>query len=176
MAQTPRSFDDLVTLFADNAARKVDAVQLRDFLVSALGCYGSLQITGGSTALGLTATPAAVTSWLLAPAALNSSVTPNLPAGELRLNSDGIWRAEFSASFLVSAAPDRFLWQLRLDAVVIAGGQRDVDGALAAREPVQVAVPFSAVAGQKLTVYAAAIGAAGDAALEHANLNVHRVG
>lgn len=171
---TARSRADLLTAYADNIAKAIKPVHHRDFVDSALNCYGSLHIDGGSTALGLTAAPAVISTWTSSGPAGNT--TPNLPGGELQADADGIWAVEFSASFLVSVAPDRFLFQLRNNAVLVAGGQRDIDGALAARVGVHVRQLVSLTAGDDLSVYAAAVGAAGDAALEHANLVAHRIG
>jgi hypothetical protein len=174
MAQTPRSIAALEALLADNAARGISAVDLRDFLESSLGCFGALHIDGGAIALGLTATPAEVQTWVSSPVARN--VTADLVNGRLQLDSDGIWRIDFSASFIVSTSTDRFVWQLRADALAIAGAQRDVTGVLGERASVHVSQLYDAVAGVEVSVYAAAAGAVGDATLEYANLVAHRVG
>ncbi|MEE9395176.1 MAG: hypothetical protein V3W41_22015 [Planctomycetota bacterium] len=174
MAQTSRSIADLETLLATNGARGISGIDVRDLMESAMGCYGGLHIDGGSTALSLTATPAEVDTWLSSANLRNT--TADLVNGRLQLDSDGIWRLDFSASFIVVTATDRFNWQLRADAVAIAGGQRDVTGVLAERASVHISQLYTAVAGAEISVYAAAVGAAGDATLEHANLVAHRVG
>jgi hypothetical protein len=176
MAQTARSFAALEALFADNTDEDIDAVQLRDFLESALGCYGQLEIDGGSTAEGLTATPAKLDTWLALGPGRNTSSDIVSPAGDLQLDADGIWAVSFEASFLVATGTDRFAFALRADNVAVTGFGAEITGTLGERVQVSFKGLYSATSGVALSVYAAAVGAAGDITIEHARLAAHRVG
>jgi hypothetical protein len=48
MAETPRSRADLLALMPDNVSGQISPRDLRDALVTALGCYGLVQVTGGA--------------------------------------------------------------------------------------------------------------------------------
>lgn len=176
MAQTPRSIDDLETLLADNEAGAISAQDVRDLMESALGCYGQLKTDGGSTAESLSATPAEIDTWLTSGPCRNTTPDITSPVGELQLDADGIWALHFDASFLVTGATDRFDFELRADDVAIAGAQAQVTGTLGERVAVSMTALYSATSGVGISVYAAAIGAAGDITIEHARLTAFRVG
>jgi hypothetical protein len=173
MAQTARSFAALEALLADNSAGDITAVKLRDFLESALGCYGSLRIALGSTAEVLTATPAKVATWLTKGPSRNTALT--LASG-VQLDSDGIWFVSFDASFLVTTSTDRFRFALRADNVEVPGFACEVTGVLGERAAVSFADSYPATSGVELSIYAEAIGAAGDVTIENGRFGAHRVG
>lgn len=59
MADTVRTKSSLLSIYADNSAGDIDEQDGRDLIVSVLGCYAMLYVTGNSTAqTGLSTTPA----------------------------------------------------------------------------------------------------------------------
>ena len=175
MAQTAKPFATLETELADNTAKDISPLRLRNFLESALGCYGAMHIDGGSTAEVLTASATKITGWLTAGLAKNTTPDPTTN-DELTLSVDGIWLVCFSCSFLVTAATDRFKFELRNNDVQVPGFASDVSGTLGDRVVCSWSNVGSFVASDDLTVYATAIGGLGDATLEHAQLTATRVG
>lgn len=176
MAQTARSFAALEALLANNTTRDISATDLRDFLESALGCYGAIHIDGGSTAEVLGAAPTKIDTWLTSGPNRNTTAEITSPAGNLQLDADGIYAVSFDASFLVTGATDRFSFVLRADDVIVPRFTSEITAVLAERAHVGFANLYSATAGVELSVYGAAIGAVGDITIENARLMAHRVG
>ena len=176
MAQTARNFAALEALLADNTDRDISAVDLRDFLESAMGCYGQLEIEGGSTVEGLTASPAKLDTWLAIGPGRNTTTDIVSPAGDLQLDADGIYAVSFDASFLTSTS-DRFTFALRADDVLVTGFSCEVTGITSQRQNASWAGLYSATAGVALSVYGNRdMAGIGDITIEHARLTAHRVG
>jgi len=175
MAQTSRTFAQLEVLLADNTAKGIGPTDLRDFLESAMGCYGSMYADGGSTAASIGATFALlVPPWSAAGPYRN--VVVDLAGSELEINADGIYRVTFSASGIVTGATDRFAVEGRNLGVKIAGLTAEVTGTLTERIYLGFSRSVSLESGDTVAVWAKAVGGVGDLTIEHAQLSVDRVG
>jgi hypothetical protein len=98
MADTQRSLAALQTLLADNTTQQISAQDVRDFLVSALGGYGSIRVIDGATPQGVSgATPEHLGGFTADGDA--SGVTPDFAAGTVSPDVDGVYLAQLSASF-----------------------------------------------------------------------------
>ena len=176
MAQTARSFAALETLLATNGAKDISATALRDFLESAMGCYGSMYVDGGTTAAAIGAAFALlVPPWLVGGTCRNT--TANLAASKLEVDADGIYAISFAATALVTGATDRFAFEVRNLGVKVAGLTAEITGTLGERVGAQIGPrAVSLTAGDEISIYAKAVGGVGDLTIEHAQLALDRVG
>lgn len=177
MAQTARTFAELEALFADGVTKAITALRLRDFLESAIGCYGSMFVDGGSTPEGLTTTPKKLTGWTSAGPARNVVPDP-VTNSRLEINAPGIYSLAFSASFELLTALDAFTFEARSNGVKLPGFSARFSGA-----PPGTIVPIlfgprsvELTGTDNVEVYAYSGTGVGDIALVHATLAVHRVG
>jgi hypothetical protein len=98
MADTPRSLTDLQSLLADNTTGDISPQDLRDFLVSAIGVYGSLTCFDGSTAqTSLGTTPALLTCFTTDGSA--NGTTPANASDSITVNVAGNYDCYFQCSF-----------------------------------------------------------------------------
>lgn len=97
MVDTVRTTAELLTLFADNTTGEISPQDLRDFVVSA-GVYGSLYITGGSTAqTGIGTTATKVTAFTASGDSAN--VTVSVADDRITLDNEGVYQINFAGSF-----------------------------------------------------------------------------
>ena len=98
MSGTARQLSDLDTLFADNVVGAISPQDLRDFLWTALGCYGSLYCFNAATAQGgLGTTPAKLDCFTVEGNAAN--VTPDAATDTLQVGITGKYDGMFQVSF-----------------------------------------------------------------------------
>ena len=98
MADTARSLTDLQTLLADNVAGAISPQDLRDFLVTALGVYGSLSCFDASTSqTSLGTTPALLTCFTADGNA--NGTTPANASDSITVNVAGNYDVYFQCSF-----------------------------------------------------------------------------
>ena len=97
MADTPRSLTSLQSLLADNATGEIGAQDLRDFLVSALGVYGSITCFEASTQQDNPDTGAKLTCFTTNGAA--NGTTPDHTNDQITINVAGVYDIYFQASF-----------------------------------------------------------------------------
>jgi hypothetical protein len=177
MSQTPRTFAELLAAFANNDSKGITALRLRDFVESAMGCYGSMFVDGGSAPEGLTTTPQKLTGWTSAGASRN--VTPDpVTNNRLEIGATGIYDLSFSASFQLLTALDAYTFEARANGTKLPGFSARFSGA-----PPGTVVPISfgprpveLVDGDDIEIYAYSDAAAGDILLVHAQVAVSRVG
>lgn len=98
MADVARSKADLLALFADNITGAISEQDLRDFVVSLLGEYGSLKTISGVTNQAQTATPVKMTGWTAD--GLSVGVTVAHANDEMTIVTDGVYRVEWDACFI----------------------------------------------------------------------------
>lgn len=177
MAQTARTFAELEAHFAGGIPESITPLRLRDFLESAMGCYGSMFVDGGSTPEGLTASPQKLAGWTSAGVARNVVPGPTT-SNRLEVNAPGIYSVSFGASYEILTALDGFTFEVRNNDVKLSGFSAYFSGAPPG-SIVPVAIgprPVELAGGDDLSVYAYSAAGAGDIALVHAHLAVHRVG
>lgn len=95
MADTERSLTALQSLLANNTTGDISPQDLRDFLVSAFGGYGSIYVTGGSTAQTVSGTPAKMTGFA-ANGPSSSSVTPDHTNDQITVTIAGDYAIDLS--------------------------------------------------------------------------------
>jgi hypothetical protein len=126
MADTARSLPELQSLLADNELGNISAQDLRDMLVSVLGCYGSISVTGGTTAQGsLGTTPVKLTPFdtdgdadNMTPDSANDQIQVAL-AGKylvnLELSYSGTASTTFVTGISINGAPTAFKAERAVD-------------------------------------------------------------
>jgi hypothetical protein len=175
MAQTARPFAELETLFADGVSKAITALRLRDFLESALGCYGSMYVEGGSTAEGLTITPQKLTGWTSA--GVQRNVLADVGNDRLIINATGIYMVSLGMSFETIAALDTYEVDARINEVKAPGLSSGFGpippGTIV---PASFGRPLELVQNDYLEIWGWSTGGVGDIKIQHAQLSVDRVG
>ena len=174
MSQNPKPFATLETELADNTSKAITPLNLRNFLESALGCYGSLYTEGGVTTEGLTGTLAKVDTWLSAGTASNT--TPDPTNNQLTIDAEGVYLVEFNAQYLGAAASDQAWFELRNNNVVVVGARCVSEILVAQRDTASFKQVVSLSVGDDLSIYAKAVGGVGDVTIENAQLIAARIG
>lgn len=103
MPDTARQLSDLQSLFADNTTQEISPQDLRDFLVTAIGCYAQIYVTGGSTAqssIGTGFTP--VTGFTTNGA--DAGISADAANDRITLDVAGVYQVGFQVSFSGSAS------------------------------------------------------------------------
>jgi hypothetical protein len=95
---TIRTNAALQTLFADNTAGAISPQDLRDFLDSIMGVYGSIVLASGVTGQTLaTDTPEQLTEWTAD--GLSNGMTPAFGSDQITIDNSGDYEVAFQASF-----------------------------------------------------------------------------
>jgi hypothetical protein len=95
---TIRTHAALTSLFADNITGDISPQDLRDFLDSIMGVYGSINITGGSTGQALgSATPELMTEWTHD--GVSNGSTPAFATDNITIDNAGVYEVNFACSF-----------------------------------------------------------------------------
>lgn len=98
MADTARTLTALQTLLADNTTGDISPQDLRDFLVSCMGGFGHLYVTGGTTAqASLSGTPAKLTCF--DSDGVNDDVTVANANDRITIATAGEYMVGFNLSF-----------------------------------------------------------------------------
>jgi hypothetical protein len=113
---TIRTNAALQTLFADNITGAISPQDLRDFLDSIMGVYGSIVFEGNAVVQAIiAATPEQLTEWT--GNGLSNGTTPAYASDQITIDNTGIYQVAFQASFQgVSTKIQEF--ELRIDGVV----------------------------------------------------------
>ncbi len=102
-ADTQRSLSALQGLLADNTTGDISPQDLRDFLVSSQGGFGSIYVNGGSTAqTGITGTPAQMTGFVTN--GISSGTTPDHTSDNITVATEGDYLVNASVSFVGSSS------------------------------------------------------------------------
>jgi hypothetical protein len=174
MVDTVKSVADLQALLADNVSGDISAQDLRDFLVSALGIYGSLSCYEAAVEQVDPDTGAKLTCFT---ANGNSAgMTPDHTDDSIAASVAGNYDIAFQASFSgTSSSEIRF--RLRIDGVEQSfgctrklGTAGDIGSASFLAPGVTLAV------GEKITVWVEADGATDDLTVADAQLTARMVG
>ena len=95
---TKRTKAALDILFADNSAGAISPEDLRDFLDSIMGVYGSIVIEAGSTGQTIASGVAEqLTEWTAD--GISNGVTPAFATDQITINHDGDYEIFFQISF-----------------------------------------------------------------------------
>jgi hypothetical protein len=95
---TIKTHTELTALFANNITGDISPADLRDFLDSVLGVYGSINITGGSTGQVLASgVPELMTEWTHDGVA--NGVTPAFGTDNITVDNAGVYEVSFACSF-----------------------------------------------------------------------------
>lgn len=97
MADTPRSLSTLQTLLAENSNGDISSQDIRDFLVTALGVYGSLTCFEAATEQVDPNTGAKLTCFTANGAAFGT--TPDHTNDQITINIAGVYDIAFQVSF-----------------------------------------------------------------------------
>ena len=120
MADTIRTKTALLALYVIGTAGGITAQRLRDFVVSVMGCYGSIVIQGGSTGQTIAVgTPEKFTEWTADGPA--NGTTPAFATDEITIDNAGVYEVFFQTSF-AGITNCVFEFVLRKDAVIAGPG------------------------------------------------------
>ena len=98
MADSPRSVASLQSLLADNTSGQISPQDLRDFLVSALGVYGSITVFEGATQQDDVGTTGTFLTAFDTNGPSNGT-TPDHTGNSITVNVAGIYEVLFSVCF-----------------------------------------------------------------------------
>jgi hypothetical protein len=114
---TIRTNAQLQALLADNTAGDISPQDIRDFLDSVMGVYGSIGIGDGVAGQTLaTDTPEKMTEWTHNGVA--NGMTPAFAADEITILHDGVYHVTFNVSFQGTTG-ETFQFVLRKDNVEV---------------------------------------------------------
>ena len=98
MADVIRTKTELLALAAIGVASGISAQDLRDMLVSILGCYGGIKIVAGSTGQAtVAATPEVMTEWT--DDGISNGTTPAEASNQITIDNAGDYEVHFDCSF-----------------------------------------------------------------------------
>lgn len=113
---TKKTKAELDTLFADNSTGAISETDLRDFVDSVMGVYGSIVFEGNAvTQTVASGVPEQLTEWT--GDGLSNGTTPAFASDQITIDNTGIYQVNFQASFdgLATAIHE---FELRVDGVV----------------------------------------------------------
>ena len=174
MAEAAKAVATLLSNFADNSTGNISAEELRDFVVTALGVYGSItvndasaeQVDIGTTDVKLTCFTADGNSNAMTPSHTNDQITI-LVAGD--------YDVTFTCSFLASAG----VWQMHLaidDVLQPYGFHRKIGIPGDVGSASFIAPGITLAVNEVLSVYVVSEGATDDITVVDAALSVRLVG
>lgn len=174
MVDAAKSLSDLQGLLADNSVGAISPQDLRDFLVTALGVYGSLSCFEASTQQDNPDTGAKLTCFTANGNA--NGTTPDHTDDSITINVAGNYDVFFQCSFSgTNAAEVRF--RLRVDAVEQSFGctrRLGVGGDIGSASFIAAGITLAAA--EVITVYVEMDGATDDLTVGDAQLTVRMVG
>lgn len=116
MADTIRTKTALLALYGVGVAGGISAQDLRDAIVSILGCYGSIYFRGNAAVQAIgAATPEQLTEWT--GNGQSNGVTPAYASDQITIITTGIYSIRFHCSFQGVAAKIQG-FELRIDGAV----------------------------------------------------------
>jgi hypothetical protein len=99
MADTQRTLAALLALLADNITGDISPQDIRDFLVSVSGGYGSIFVHGGVTAqAGITSTPVKMTGFDTN--GISNGTTPDHTSDDINISVAGDYLVSGAVSFI----------------------------------------------------------------------------
>ena len=174
MADVELSLADILAALADNADWEIDAPDVRQSILSALGGYGGLSVVDGSTPQALSALPEKLTGFSdVLPSDPNSNVVPNVLNQHMTVAVEGVYEAHLSLQYGVSGSVEAELGvavdgtptAIRMDRVL--GGPRIGE---------HCSGPIVVPAGQAVSAYVKLLSGAGDITIKKGTLWIKRAG
>ena len=106
---TIRTKAALDALFADNTSGAISPQDLRDFVDSTMGVYGSILVVDGTTTQAVVATtPEQLTEFLSD--GISNGTTPAYTSNQITIDNDGVYDVQFNISFEgIAGAVQEFL-------------------------------------------------------------------
>ena len=104
MADTQRSKSSILTLFADNTSGDISPQDLRDFVVTAMGAYGSMSVSDGSTAQSSIGTSFVKVTGFDTDDTASGVVVDSTTDNDLTVPVTGIYEAGLNLSFTGTAS------------------------------------------------------------------------
>ena len=153
MAQTERSFVDLMVLLADNTTKGVSPQDLRDAIVSCLGGYASMYVVGSAISQAFTATPTKVTCW--AGIGTERGAAADVSNDRIVIGAVGDYLITLTAC-VTSAPPTDLDLAFYKNGVALTGASTRVQVAAAERTSAMALGVASLVIGDYIELYAAA--------------------
>ena len=174
MVDTARSVADLKTLLADNATGAISEQDLRDFLVSALGIYGSLSCFEETTQQDNPDTGAILTCWDTNGA--SNGTTPDHTTDGITVDVTGVYEVAFQCSFSGTGS-SVVKFRLRIDGVEQSFGcTRKLGTGGDVGSASFLAPGVSITATEVLSVYVEMDGATDDLTVVDAQMSVRMIG
>lgn len=173
MVNTVRSLTALLALFADTDTEDIAPQDVRDFIVSAIGGYGSLSVFEGSTQQDNPDTGAKLTCWTTNGEA--SGATPSHSDDQITIDVDGTWDIAFQASFS-GTLNSTVKFRLRKNGTELNFGCTRKLGNIDVGSASFISCGVPLVATDILSIYVEMDGATDDITIVDAQLRVHRVG
>ena len=172
MPDTERSLASLLTLCADNQAGAIDAQDLRDVIVSALGGYAMVYVVDGATPQAVTGTAAKLGAF--AANGPEAGADGDHTNDQITINTTAIYWVDFSTD-LVSDAAGTFVAELRKNgsAEGTLKSECEFEAANETRSW-RFAGPVSLATADVLTVFVS--GTVANLTIKHARLAVKRIG
>lgn len=104
MAETPRTRATLLTNFADNTAGGISPEELRDFVVTSMGCYGGIYVTSGATAQSSIGTSYVKMTEFTSNFSGADNVTPVGASSYIQIDYTGVYALSANLSFSGSSS------------------------------------------------------------------------
>lgn len=174
MADVERSYSQILADLANNADWAIDAPQVRQAIISALGGYGMLSVVDGSTSQTLDGTVQKLEGFTAAlPADPNANVVPNVLNQHMTVAVPGVYQVHLNLQYGLDAgaeielgvAVDGTPTVVRMDRAL--GGPRIGEHCCGL-----IDVPV----GQPVSAYVKLLSGAGDITVKHGTLWIKRAG
>ena len=175
MADTGRTLAALQALLADNTAGAISPQDLRDALVSCLGCYGEMYVTGGSTAqTGIGTAAVDITAFTTAGA--SEQTTVDVVTGDtITVTVGGVYLLVLTGSY-TGTVSTTFTVYVAVNGVNVGAGSVSLLDAAGAGGHAAVQALATLAAADEVTGTIKANGASKSATITEASLQVIRIG
>lgn len=174
MADTAKSVASLQTLFADNADGDISPQDLRDFLVTALGVYGSISTFEAATQQADVGTAGTLLTCFSANGA-SSSTTPDHTNDRITVTIPGVYEVNFFVCFEGTNGAE-FRFRLRKNAVEQSYGTSRVGSGAGNYGSASFGAQLSLAANDILTIYVESDTSTDDITVSEAQLMVRLIG
>jgi hypothetical protein len=176
MADTPRSVSTLQTLLADNTSGQISPQDLRDFLVSSLGIYGSLYVLDGATQQDNIGTSGSKLT-AFTNEGNSHGTTPSHSNDQITIDIDGKYDVQFQCSFSCAQASSDIAFRLRKNGSELNYGATRSIGTIGDNGSCSfIASAIDLVATDVLTIYVESDTATDDITVIDAQFSVRMVG
>jgi len=174
MADVERSLADILADLADNSDWAIDAPQVRQSVISALGGYGQLSVVNGTTPQTLDGSVQKLTGFTGAlPADPNGNVVPNVLNQHMTVAVAGVYQAHLNVQHSVGASVKAELGVAVDGTPTVIRMERDID---VPRIGEHCSGMIEVTAGQAVSAYVKLLSGAGTITVKHGTLWIKRAG